>query len=81
MSELPRPTTDRARMSEDLDEHGYCLVADALSGKELAALQSAVDRAAREDIDSGNPFVDEGGANQRLWQLLNRGPEFVALAG
>lgn len=77
---LPKPTSDRSQLSADLAEYGYCLVADALPGAKLKGLQAAVDRTAGEDIAGGLPFVDEGGANQRLWQLLNRGEEFVELA-
>ena len=67
-------------MSKDLEEFGYCLVADALPGPELRLLQNAIDRASSEDFQRGTAFLDTNGANQRLWQLLNRGEEFVALA-
>ena len=77
---LPEPTTDRAQMSADLVEHGYCLVADALGAEQLNALSDAVDRVAREDTAAGQRFLDTNGNNQRLWQLLNRGPEFLELA-
>ena len=77
---LPKPTTDRAQMSADLVEHGYCLVADALGAEQLNALSDAVDRVAREDTAAGQRFLDTNGNNQRLWQLLNRGPEFLELA-
>lgn len=77
---LPEPTTDRTQMNADLAEFGYCLAADALAADQLASLGDAVDRVAREDAAAGRMFVDTNGNNQRLWQLLNRGPEFLALA-
>ena len=50
---LPRPTTDLDQLKADLDEHGYCIVADALSPDEVTALrtriteQAAAERAPR----------------------------------
>ena len=78
--DLPEPTTDMMRARRDLELHGYCLVADALTPAELSAVRSRlVDVAAREAA-SGEATLDSGGANQRVWQLLNRGSEFRKLA-
>ncbi|MEM7092301.1 MAG: phytanoyl-CoA dioxygenase family protein [Actinomycetota bacterium] len=77
---MPEPTSDLARAEADLCQHGYCLVAHALDPVEVAARRDAVDRSARADFEAGRAYVDSAGNNQRLWQLLNRGPEFVALA-
>lgn len=76
----PAPTTDLDRAQADLAEHGYCLVAEALSAGQLAAVRQALVRAAAEDVADGHATIDSGGANQRVWQLLNRGPEFRQLA-
>ena len=77
---MPSPTSDRAQLLSDLEEHGYCLAADAIDADQLERLRQALDRAAREDFEQDNAYVDSDGNNQRIWQLLNRGPEFVALA-
>ena len=77
---MPEPTTDREQLVRDLEAHGFCLVAEALDADRLDALRAALDRAAAEDLDNGAAYVDSDGNNQRVWQLLNRGPEFVALA-
>ena len=34
--ELPQPTTDLATLKADIDEFGYCLVADAIAPEQLA---------------------------------------------
>ena len=39
---LPRPTTDLEQLKADLDEHGYCIVADALSPEEVTALRARI---------------------------------------
>ena len=36
---LPEPTTDLDRHKADLDEFGYCIVADALSAEQATALK------------------------------------------
>jgi hypothetical protein len=37
---LPQASTDRARLYADLDVHGYCVVAYALSAAQVDALRS-----------------------------------------
>lgn len=76
----PLATTDLDRAKRDLDESGMCLVADALPAAEVARLRAAVVEAAFQDVDDGVACIDGGGANQRVWTLLNRGQIFHALA-
>jgi ectoine hydroxylase-related dioxygenase (phytanoyl-CoA dioxygenase family) len=72
---LPQPTRDRARASQDLAEHGYCVWENALEPHQLAALRERlVEQAAGEDA-VGRGFHD-GQANQRLWMLVNKGLVF-----
>ena len=77
---LPAPTRELAEAGSDLAEHGYCLVADALSPHELAATRARLVSTAEAEAAAGTATIDSGGANQRVWQLLNKGPEFRALA-
>lgn len=99
--ELPRPTEDRQRAFQDLEEFGYCLIANALSAEETQAMRNRlVDQAAAErkaglafeDGGKGQQFVDEegrikvgafsaanGGINQRVWMLINKGEVFRGL--
>lgn len=77
---LPQPTADIERGQRDLADHGYCMIADALGRAEIAALRDRLMQAAWEDVDAGRAFIDGGGANQRVWALINRGSEFCQLA-
>jgi len=64
-----------------LEEDGYCFVPDVLEPEALADLRHAVDRACQEDDAAGVARrYGPGGANQRLWALLNRGEAFVDVA-
>ena len=74
------PTTDTSVARQDLATHGYCLIPDALSPEQGDALRTRlVEQAAGEDA-AGVAWHDAGGANQRVWMLLNKGQEFVDLA-
>lgn len=77
---LPEPTTDLDRARADLGTHGYCLVADALDDDQLTRLRADLVAVARQEVEAGRAYVDGGGANQRVWQLLNRGQAFCDLA-
>lgn len=79
--ELPKPTTDLAQVKKDLKEWGYGLVKDALKGKQLAAIQKRLRDQAQGEIEAGVAYFD-GGANkpnQRIWNLPNKGQEFLDL--
>ena len=68
---------DRYRAA--LDEQGYCLVRDALEPARLTELRETLVRLAAEEIASGTDYVYEGGSNQRVWVLLNKGKCFEEL--
>lgn len=61
---LPSLTNDPARAASDLAEFGYCLVADALSPAETAAVRQRVEEVAAEEKAAGLAFED-GGPNQQ----------------
>lgn len=72
---------DPQQWRRDLDEHGVCLVADALNSSELESLRERLYGAAADDVEAGRGYVyDNNDANQRVWALLKRGSEFVELA-
>jgi ectoine hydroxylase-related dioxygenase (phytanoyl-CoA dioxygenase family) len=80
MTTLPS-TASTAAIRERLDHDGYCLIADALDAVELDGVRRALDRVTGEDDASGSALrYGPGGANQRVWALLNRDDEFVPLA-
>ena len=75
-----RPTTDLERARADLVHHGYCLIEQLLTPDRVAALRDRLSELAAAEIADGTDYVYEGGANQRVWTLLNKGDAFVELA-
>jgi ectoine hydroxylase-related dioxygenase (phytanoyl-CoA dioxygenase family) len=73
-------TTDLDRARADLAEHGYCLLEGLLPPDHLDAIRTRLDEQAAAEIADGTDYVYEGGANQRVWTLLNKGEVFVELA-
>ena len=89
-TELPAPTTSFEQMRSDLAEHGYCLLADALTSEQLTRIrerlldQAAAERAEGYGIhDGGPPGAPLDGSharpNQRVMNLLDKGEEFWQL--
>lgn len=77
--DLPELTDDVVRARGDLDRHGFCLIRDALSGSEVASVRARLVEQAAAEARDGVAFFDSGGANQRLWNLVNKGDEFRSL--
>ena len=76
----PAPTTDVAQAKADLDRFGYCLIDGALTPERTARLRASVMELAEQEIADGTDYVYDGGANQRVWTLLNKGEVFEELA-
>jgi len=101
---LPKPTTDLDRAKADIDEFGYCLLANALNSEQITALRNRIEEQAIAEkqqslaFEDGGPtqqwgmFRDEdgrirpkafreenGGVNQRVWMLANKGKIFLDL--
>lgn len=73
---LPAPTRDLAQARRDLDHYGLAIVADALSPGELAALRARLLEQAAGEREHGVASLEYGGANQRVWNLVNKGSIF-----
>ena len=78
---LPKPTTDIEQVKRDLKEFGYGFVKDALSGAQLAAVQQRLKDQAQGEAEAGLGYFDGGEKtpNQRVWNLPNKGQEFLDL--
>jgi ectoine hydroxylase-related dioxygenase (phytanoyl-CoA dioxygenase family) len=101
---LPQPTTDLERARADLDESGYCLLADAMDATCRQALLTRLKQQAEAEKQLGLAFEDggptqqwggfrdadggiraaafraeNGGINQRVWMLPNKGRVFLDL--
>ena len=78
---LPEPTTDIKQVRRDVKEFGYGFIKDALEGEQLAALQKRLKEQATGEEKAGVGFFDGGPKkpNQRVWNLPNKGQEFLDL--
>lgn len=80
-NELPQPTTDLNLAKAHLDEFGYCLLANALTPKQVEALRTRLVEQAAAEKEQGLAYEDGGtdrdsGINQRVWMLINKGKIF-----
>ena len=79
-NDLPQPTTDLALAKANLDDFGYCLVADALTEEEVLGLRRRLEAQAAAEKQRGLAHEDAGpnqsGVNQRVWFLVNKGQVF-----
>ncbi|GAB4200735.1 MAG: hypothetical protein Tsb002_37010 [Wenzhouxiangellaceae bacterium] len=91
-------TTDLDVAKSDLDKHGYCLVADALTPEQVEVLRTRLLEQSEAEIERGTAFRDggnrqdlldqsgqfkshqviagDGGVNQRIFMLANKGSCF-----
>jgi ectoine hydroxylase-related dioxygenase (phytanoyl-CoA dioxygenase family) len=77
---LPQPVLDLAEAKADLEQHGYCLVADAIAPETVSALRELLSGVAEREVQTGDDYLYSGGSNQRVWSLLNKGAAFAELA-
>ncbi|KZL76607.1 phytanoyl- dioxygenase family protein [Colletotrichum incanum] len=78
---LPQPTEDIEQIKRDLIQFGYGLVKNALSPREVDIIKKAVLEQAAGERQAGVATFDGGpdGPNQRVWNLINKGDEFIDL--
>ncbi|MBV7335557.1 phytanoyl-CoA dioxygenase family protein [Chloroflexi bacterium TSY] len=79
----PQPTRDLALAKSHLDEFGYCMLAEALTSSEVAALRTRLEEQAAAELEQDLAYKDGGpnrsGINQRVWFLVNKGRVFREL--
>ena len=75
---LPKLTRDLNQARRDLDDWGYCLIADVLSDHEFARLRERLVEQAAAEVEIGRATFDGGVGtpNQRVWNLINKGQVF-----
>ena len=73
-------TSDLTQAKADLASLGYCLLEGLMTPAQVAAVRGRIVELADAEIADGTDYVYEGGANQRVWTLLNKGDVFVDLA-
>ena len=83
--ELPKPTQDRSTLHRDIDEFGYCFVADAMPPPQLERARTRLLEQAEAELRAGQAFED-GGAKQQWGAFTDeegnvRRDAFTAQAG
>jgi ectoine hydroxylase-related dioxygenase (phytanoyl-CoA dioxygenase family) len=76
---LPPATTNWAQAKRDLERYGLAIIADALTSDELARLRRRIVEQAAGERAAGVASLEHGGANQRIWNLINKGDVFAEL--
>lgn len=74
---LPKPTDDIEEVKRDILEFGYGLFKNGLTPEQIAIMKKAVQEQAAGENQAGVGQEDGGGANQRIWTLINKGGEFL----
>ncbi|MDG2027675.1 MAG: phytanoyl-CoA dioxygenase family protein [Acidimicrobiales bacterium] len=74
---LPEPTDDLDRQRADLETHGFCFVADALTEQARLAILDRIERQAAGEEAAGLAIMD--GPNQSVGNLVDKGEEFWGL--
>ena len=75
-SNVPELTRDLTRAKADLDDFGYCIIADAMTALALETSRVRLEEQAEVERQQGLAYHDSGGCNQRLWMLANKGECF-----
>jgi hypothetical protein len=81
--ELPRATSDLETLKADMDEFGYCVVANAIGEEQVKGIRRRIDEQARAERRQGLTMRDgvqsEGDGNQWVYMLINKGRVFQEL--
>lgn len=70
-------TVDLDRAGTELADRGYCVIPGAITPEELGRLRDALDAVAAVERGEGRAFIEYGGSNQRVWNLINKGQVFL----
>ncbi|CZT12198.1 uncharacterized protein RAG0_16113 [Rhynchosporium agropyri] len=72
---LPKPTEDPEQIKRDMKKWGYGLLANAITPEQVAILRKAVLEQGAGERKNGVAHMQ--GPNQRIWNLPNKGGEFL----
>ena len=79
---MPKPTKDLEQAKRDLDDHGVCVIEDALDPEMHQRIMQRIAEQGEAEWESGhalrNTQPQENGRNQ-VWNLLNKGDVFLEL--
>ena len=73
-----KPTRDLAEARQNLNQFGFCVIADALDSQQTAMLRERLIEQAEAEAKIGRGSFDGGAGmpNQRVWNLINKGKVF-----
>lgn len=80
---LPRATRDAERLKADIDSFGYCILAEALTAAQLAAVRARVEEQIEAERARGierRAVQHYDQVNQWVTMLINKGAVFAELA-
>jgi ectoine hydroxylase-related dioxygenase (phytanoyl-CoA dioxygenase family) len=77
--QLPEATTDWDQAKRDLKYYGLAVIADALSPDEVSGLRERIVEQAAAERSADVASLEDQGANQRIWNLINKGDVFADL--
>ena len=80
----PQPRTDLPELIADIENSGYCIIADALDAAQVSALRRRLRAQADAERAAGLDHTYQADAegdhiNQWVYALINKGDEFLAL--
>ena len=84
-SALPSPTTDWDLAKDQLDEFGYAIIKDAMALDQVKSVRDRLMEQAEAEREMGVACLQGGDLgsllqpNQRVWNLYNKGHEFLEL--
>ena len=82
-SELPKPTESLQQLTSDINQWGYCLIANAIDSTDLANVRQRLSDQARAEQEQGHHKMSEvqdaSGVNQWIYMLINKGKSFENL--
>lgn len=77
---LPKRSRDLDRLKSDMDAFGYCLIAEAFTSSQIAAIHARLSEQAEAERKHGHhrksSVQDPGGVNQWITMLINKGAVF-----
>lgn len=75
---LPQPTKDRVRQLADMDEFGYCIIAEAMSSEQIKHVRDRlIEQKTAEEQIGKSLILDDG--KQLVRFLVNKGQAFLDL--
>jgi len=81
--ELPKATSNLEKLKADINEFGFCVVADAIGPNQVEEIRRRIDEQARAERKQGLTMADgvqsEGDGNQWVYMLINKGLVFQEL--